>query len=152
LVTVSTGGLVSCEDLTGQCGPDANDPGDDPTNSCLECAVLGDSTVATDGGECADEYTACWGQGDAACTGAGEPECCDLYDCVASCDANMDGFLDAGPELDCFCTNDGFQCTAQQLPGSCFGDYPDGLVVAAEWEACFFGDGVSTGVCGNLCN
>jgi len=117
-----------------------------PWSGCTECAVLGDSSVAVDGGACAPAFSNCFGDGSEGCAGAGEPECCPLYDCIYSCDLNNDGVIDAGAELDCFCTNDDVQCVMNQLPGTCFGDYPNGLLAAVEWDTCLYQD-----VCFNIC-
>ena len=117
-----------------------------PSSGCIECAVLGDSTTASDGGACADEYTACFGDGSDACTGATDPQCCPLYDCFSACDTNMNNMIEAGAELDCLCTNDGAMCVMNQMAGTCLGDFPNGFQTAIEWETCFFDD-----TCPNSC-
>jgi hypothetical protein len=130
-----------CDEI-GSCEGD----GANPDTGCLECAVLGSQYDAVDGGACADEFAACFGDGGMDCTGAGDPECCQVYDCLEACDANMNNQIDAGPELDCFCTNDGSECVQNQLPDTCLGDYPSGIQTAVEWEACLFED-----VCPDSC-
>ncbi len=128
-----TNQIETCDDLSS-CQGD----GVTPASGCIECAVLGDSSVASDGGECADEFAACFGDDSEACTGASDPECCPLYDCLQACDTNGNGFIDPGPELDCLCTNDGTGCAATQGPGTCAGDYPKGFQTAIAWEDCAF--------------
>jgi len=136
--TTSSGGC----DNQGNCEGD----GSNPYSGCMECAVLGDGFVAVDGGACADEFSACFGDGSSDCTGAGDPTCCQFYDCIDACDANSNGTIDAGSELDCLCTNDGLQCTGNSAPGTCRGDYPTGLQTAVAWEGCLYDD-----VCPNSC-
>ena len=137
--TTTSGGC----DNQGNCEGD----GSNPYSGCMECAVLGNSNVATDGGACADEFAACFGDGSPECGGAGDPECCQFYDCVDACDTNGDGEIDEGLELDCLCTHDGLQCLPDSLPGTCRGDFTNGLQTAIGWESCLYQD-----VCPTSCS
>jgi hypothetical protein len=136
---------MACEDI-GSCTGD----GMDPSSGCLECAVLGDDTIASDGGECGDEYLACYGT-DENCTGASDPECCQVVDCINACDANMNNMIESGAELDCLCTNNGTQCEQTQMAGTCLGDYPSGIQTLFAYEDCAFGPDGMSGACGSVC-
>ena len=124
-------GISLCDDIRECYGDSA-----DPFSGCVECAVLGDSQWFDDGGACAEPFAACFGDGSDACAGAGDPECCQLYDCLDACDTNLNGQIEPGPELDCLCTNDGSRCAQNQASGTCLGDFPSGFQTAVDWETC----------------
>jgi len=130
--------LNECDDI-GVCS--ASGP-IDPTSNCLDCAVFGDATVAANGGDCLAVYDACFGvSGDCS---NGEPDCCAFYGCFTACDTNSSGSIEAGSELDCYCTNadDGsgnLVCSAVQLAGTCQGDHQVGLATAFAYEDCVVG-------------
>ncbi len=135
VVSSAASGLGTCDDI-GVCSGD----GFTPRSGCLECSVLGDSSTALDGGACLGAFTACFGDGSFDCPGASDPQCCPYYACIESCDGNFDGQLEPGPELDCYCLNDGVQCLQMQTPGTCLGDFPNGAATASAWEVCVIDD------------
>ncbi len=138
----SSGGGWTCDDLE-LCEGD----GFDPFSGCLPCAGFDDSHPASDSGACAAEFDVCFGVSMATCDGALEPQCCAYLDCEAACDVDLDGIIDPGIELDCFCTNDGEgTCSPMQLAGTCLGDFPDGRLSALGWEQC-----AVENVCANTC-
>src|SRR5690349_15568574 len=67
-----------CDDI-GVCQSDTGDP----KEGCFECAVLGDSSVAVDGGVCYESYTQCFGT-NFDCSN-GNQDCCDLIGCFDMC-------------------------------------------------------------------
>jgi hypothetical protein len=132
-VTSVASGMFYCDEI-GVCEGD----GVTWNSGCTECAAFGPNPPALDGSACAEQYFICFGNGDPSCMSAPEPECCLLYQCLDACDFDASGFLDVGPELDCFCTNDGSQCVRPQQPGTCLGDYEAGLDPAIEWSVCIY--------------
>lgn len=140
----------TCAEVTPSCSGD----GTTPTSGCEECAILGDDTIATNGGACANSYVACFGT-DASCTG-GQQGCCNYSTCFTSCDTNGNGTIDAGAELACYCTvdpNDSSSCDAVQVDTStCLGAlYSDDAAFTAytSAQACLF-DAIS-GACEAPC-
>lgn len=107
--------------------------GFNPESGCLECSIYGDSTVAVDGGVCAESYFSCFGSnGDCS---DGDPDCCAVLDCVELCNEQPDF-------LDCVCTNDGSSCLSleEQQPGTCIGDHPSGTLTYTSFTSCVFED------------
>lgn len=143
----------SCDEI-GVCQPTEGTI--DPAATCFGCVVAGDTTVAPDGGICAESYLGCFGAaGDCS---DGEPDCCATYDCIEACDLVENGGDGNGTvgntqaELDCLCENDGTQCTAVGT-GTCLGDHPTGFQALVEWESCFFGpDAETPGPCVVSCD
>lgn len=102
----------SCDDI-GVCEGDQMDP----ASGCFECAIIGDSTTAVDGGSCFDAYKQCFGT-KADCSDAGNKACCDFSQCVADCPDDNMATADKDENLDCICTNDGSKCTGMEPMGS----------------------------------
>ena len=71
--------MGSCDDI-GVCDGD----GMDPNSGCFECSIIGDDTVAVDGGVCVDSYVQCFGTVE-DCSDAGNPACCAFANCAAAC-------------------------------------------------------------------
>ena len=130
-------GIGFCDEI-GNCEGD----GMSPLSGCIECSVLGDNTVALDGGLCAEPYFACFGEnGD--CSAGGDPDCCAFLTCLEEC-----SFLPEPEFLDCVCVNDGETCLGfrDQPPGTCFGDHPMGTVSYIEFTGCVYNE-VCPGSC-----
>lgn len=129
----TTGGLQTCEELAPSCDGD----GSTPSSGCAECAILGDTTVATDGGACQASYVACYGT-DGEGTGATSAECVALLGCLDACEvAHPD--TDSVEFLDCLCTNDGAACSQTQSdPDTCLGADTGntGLIALFAFEDC----------------
>lgn len=126
----TTGPQITCDQL-GACQGD----GVDPKSGCLECAALGDTSVASDGGACGQPYLACFGtEGDCS---NGLPDCCDFSSCLDACSQ-----LPNDQFLDCVCTNDGNGCFdfPQQQPGTCFGDHLEGAQSYIDFYTCAVSD------------
>jgi hypothetical protein len=114
-------------------------------SGCSECAAFGQNPPALDGGACGSEYFTCFGNG-GSCASSPVPECCGIFECIDACDTNGNGLLDRPDEVDCFCVNDGAECVPNQPPGTCLGDYQDGLEAAIQWDTCLRKE-----VCPNSC-
>ncbi|NUO52970.1 MAG: hypothetical protein HOV80_29340 [Polyangiaceae bacterium] len=135
-----TGGPTESCDAIAVCeGDTAN-----PDTGCIECAVLGNATLAIDGGACLDEYTGCFGPG-GSCDEGGHPGCCAFFDCLVACPADDPG-TPADEYLDCACDNDGTECYAEQEKGTCLGDEPTGGQRYLAWASCLLID-VCTASC-----
>jgi hypothetical protein len=109
----TTSGSMACDDIGG-----CNGDGMDPASGCLECSIIGDDTTASDGGECVEEYVACFGT--MADCSDGNADCCALDDCLAACpEPDADFWM-------CACGSaDGASCDPAAAPvGTCFGDDP----------------------------
>lgn len=137
----TTGPQITCDQL-GNCQGD----GFDPKSGCVECATVGDASIASDGGACALPYQQCYGtQGDCS---DGTPDCCAFVSCLDACSQ-----LPTNEEfLDCLCTNDGGGCLdlgPQQQPGTCFGDHPEGTQAYIEVYTCAVND-VCPSSCGSF--
>jgi len=115
----SGGSSKSCDDI-GTCEGDQMDP----ASGCFECAILGDSTTAVDGGACFDSYTQCFGT-KADCSDAGNKSCCDFFNCIQDCPKDDPKTADVDENLNCLCTNDGDQCLMTEPMGSmtCIGKH-----------------------------
>src|SRR5262249_30268013 len=127
--------------------------GTTPTSGCEECAVLGDTTIASDGGSCAASYQACFGT-DPMCTG-GQPGCCTYSNCANACDLNGDGTFD-WMELPCFCTPDTTNpntCSATQTNTmTCLGALEANqaaFTAFMNFQTCVFDP--TSGVCSTIC-
>lgn len=92
-------------------------------------SASGEGSDESDRGACADAYAAC------APDDQGSP-CNELARCIDDCDANDDGALSPGTELDCVCANDGVDCTEQSLEGSCHDVHAKALALEAQLEDC----------------
>ncbi|MBM4374218.1 MAG: hypothetical protein FJ095_03965 [Deltaproteobacteria bacterium] len=118
--TSSSGGSSkSCDDI-GTCEGDQMDP----ASGCFECAILGDSTTAVDGGACFDSYSQCFGT-KADCSDAGNKSCCDFVNCIQDCPKDDPKTADVDENLNCLCTNDGMKCLMTEPTGSmtCIGKH-----------------------------
>ncbi len=112
--TTSTGSAMgSCDDI-GVCDGD----GMDPNSGCFECSIIGDDTVAVDGGVCVDSYVQCFGTVE-DCSDAGNPACCAFANCAAACPDDNAATTDVDENLACLCTStDNMQCDAMEPAGS----------------------------------
>jgi hypothetical protein len=118
--------LPDVDDGPGVCDDIPECVGDASTNGCVDCALLGDERIASNGGACFEPWAECYGpQLDVNGCDGGNPECCALDDCTSACDKNRSGVLEPGEELDCACTNDGALCAETSEPGTCAGDLPE---------------------------
>jgi hypothetical protein len=141
--TTSSGGAQTCEQVAPACEGD----GMDPSSGCFECSIIGDSTIATDGGLCADSYVACFGT-DGSGTGATSQACVDLLGCLDACEAQFPD-TESVEYLNCLCTNDGTQCTQGQTdPNTCLGADTnlEGLTALFAFQDC-----VTVEVCPTAC-
>jgi len=112
--STSTGSAMGACDDIGVCEGD----GMAPDSGCFECSIIGDGTVATDGGVCADSYLQCFGTM-ADCSDAGDPACCAFVDCIGACPADDPNTANVDENLACICTStDGMQCDMTEPTGS----------------------------------
>lgn len=115
------------------------------SSGCVECAVLGNGTLAVNGGACLDEYTACFGPS-GSCEEGGHPDCCAFFNCLLACPDDDPGTA-KNEFLDCACTNDGSECSAEQDNDTCLGAEPVGGQRYLAWAQCLYVD-----VCGSSCS
>jgi len=125
-------------DAIGTCEGD----GSNANSGCLECAVLGNSTLASNGGACVDEYIGCFGFS-GSCDEGGHPGCCAFFDCLVGC-PDDDPATAADEFLDCVCDNDGGDCTEMQEPTTCLGANRAGGQRYVAWATCLYVDACPT--------
>ncbi len=137
--TPTDGPSSTCDEI-GVCEGDAVNA----NSGCVECAVLGNDTLALNGGACLDEYTACFGP-TGSCDEGGHPDCCAFFSCLLACPDDDPG-TDKNEFLDCACSNDGTDCVDEQDDGTCLGAEPVGGQRYFAWATCLYLD-----VCASAC-
>jgi hypothetical protein len=132
--TTSGGPTGYCDDIS-QCEGD----GVTPQSGCFECTILGDDTIAFDGGICSADYDQCFGP-NGNCTGGGNPACCSFLNCVNACPADNPNTT-TDENLNCLCTNNGSNCIAEPSGSTtCFGKFPTGADDYVTFANCVFGN------------
>ena len=112
------------------------------SSGCRECAILGNDTLASNGGTCLDEYIGCFGYM-GSCDDGGHPDCCAFYECLIGCPEDNPDTTN-NEFLDCACTNDGADCTEKQEQGTCLGENRTGGQRYVAWANCLYVDACPT--------
>lgn len=129
-----TGGAMQSCDAIAVCEGDT----ENPNSGCIECAVLGSTNLATNGGACFDEYVSCFGPG-GTCDAGGHPSCCRFFQCLVDCPQDDPATVE-DEYTDCACTNEGGECLVEQSKDTCLGKDPAGGERYLAWAGCLLLD------------